>query len=776
MSEPMQNLVHTRVEDTTHAVEPEPEPDVEQQVGATAALPLTGLATAARERPDRATLKAQSARRGELHKLRNLGQLSQVTASKQGGAAAHLAQKHQLGPDYDPMAPVVAARRLREAKEKLDALQPKLAVEIAAARDAGGTDPDLVEFDSRSQTESWIEALVALEGIQHRSTSALAAARASLTNLNAGLKTLDKAASCHQPPGLAASKKTAWQDLQAKKWVTVGAEVAVIQRQVTQGTGFTNRLDAVEHRIAALKNPARIQAMSKFVAAHRAMDWQAVVATEHDKSREGSLAHLEDEIERSEKPFGDRLQAQGAAQQISSEIAEKEHDAQVAEAQEKHDADVTAVPEVKVKVKKKSGKGPSGPTKKEQTALDERQGKLDGLDTQLSTAKVTAQSDRGKREQRLYAGFESVANSASGRAIDDGTLTWLINAAGAKPVVAQSLADVAAAGGIALAKNVSAQPNVSTVARDCVDLLNAKFPAEHAVRAALLAGKSKAVVQPWLLALDPAAVPNALDFADAHANALRYVVKVQPALGTGGRADDMVDALAKMKTSDPDVDWLLGLSANPGGPDFAKLCSTIRNYEVRVPDVRAFHQAAGTNFSFGEIVSMVQSHHTRLTQATAVVAGADSHCVSYVDLVVAVGSTVPAMLKLALRAESLLRDAAVCPPGFAAATSRADRPYTGAPNFAQQNYQNGARTGFIRLTFPGGATAEVHTHWNSQNKSVGKISSMHVQETTADGSAKNGVELDDWPQYFKELPQAVVDAHNVATGNRAPTGGSLSMP
>ena len=77
-----------------------------------------------------------------------------------------------------------------------------------------------------------------------------------------------------------------------------------------------------------------------------------------------------------------------------------------------------------------------------------------------------------------------------------------------------------------------------------------------------------------------------------------------------------------------------------------------------------------------------------------------------------------------------------------------------------------SRTGFLRFHFVGGGFAEIHTHWHQGDH---RLVSMHVQ------SGDNGLEINKWLMFFDTVATAVRDAHNIAPGNLAPTGGLLSL-
>jgi hypothetical protein len=81
-----------------------------------------------------------------------------------------------------------------------------------------------------------------------------------------------------------------------------------------------------------------------------------------------------------------------------------------------------------------------------------------------------------------------------------------------------------------------------------------------------------------------------------------------------------------------------------------------------------------------------------------------------------------------------------------------------------------SRTGFLKYNF-GGDEVELHTHWNEVTK---RIVSIHVKE----GGDKS-TEINHWGEFFGAINQAVLAAHNVATGNlkprTQPEGGKLSL-
>jgi hypothetical protein len=103
------------------------------------------------------------------------------------------------------------------------------------------------------------------------------------------------------------------------------------------------------------------------------------------------------------------------------------------------------------------------------------------------------------------------------------------------------------------------------------------------------------------------------------------------------------------------------------------------------------------------------------------------------------------------------------PGGLALTAYQADVRYVGSHNPP-------SRTGFLQYTFTNNDRAEIHTHWNKNQK---KLDSMHIQ----DANGANGIEINQW-NFFKKVQEAVRDSHNASVNfppTTTPPGGQLSL-
>ena len=374
-------------------------------------------------------------------------------------------------------------------------------------------------------------------------------------------------------------------------------------------------------------------------------------------------------------------------------------------------------------------------------------------------AEASASERKGELKAQIETSLVGVANSASGKALSDADLSWVMTESKGSSGWAQTLADLAAAGGAETAKSIVKLPDAAAIAPRCAQLLRDKVKTELVVRTARLLNKGPGAFTNWLagLATSPG-LEDAVRFAEKFDNARAIVAEVVPVLGTDADAEEFMQAMAKAKGKLTDISWLMSLSAAIG---FAALVKEIKRFDVNPAKVRAVHTAAGARFDLVDIAKLCYLLYNRLDEVPAILPQADPHSVSFVKLWLDIGDP-EILLQNAIRAEALLMDAARS-PGFTITVEKQDLDFGRNGNFAAQNTLNDARTGFLFLNFPNGRPrAKLHSHWNAAGTDKGKISSMHVKIGN-----ENGTELDDWIKFFPLLTKAAVQTHNNETGNKA---------
>ena len=383
-------------------------------------------------------------------------------------------------------------------------------------------------------------------------------------------------------------------------------------------------------------------------------------------------------------------------------------------------------------------------------------------------AEADAKERKGDLKAKIEDSLVGVATSASGKALNDADLAWVMSESKGNSGYGQTLADLAATGGAETAKSIAKQADASGIAPGCVQLLRDGVDAKLVVRTARLLLKGPGAFTTWLTGVAATAdLDDALRFAEKFDNARLIVADVVPVLGTGAEAEEFMTAMGKAKGKLGDVSWLMGLAGTAG---FGALVKEITRFELNPAKVRTIHTAAGANFDLADIAKLCNTLYKRLDEIPALLPKADPHSVSFIKLWLDIGEP-EVLLQNAIRAEALLMDAARC-PGFTITVEKQDLPFGRNGNYAAENTLNDARTGFLFLNFPNGRPrAKLHSHWNAANSNIGKISSMHVKI-----GDENGTELDDWIQFFPLLTKAAVQTHNNATGNKKTTKGlTLSL-
>jgi hypothetical protein len=492
------------------------------------------------------------------------------------------------------------------------------------------------------------------------------------------------------------------------------------------------------------------------------------------QAEEAERVAREQEAQERADAYGAKGGALAAASQVSRELAEQGFVARIQQLQAALEKELqaakSAAPKKKaVSARSKSSKGNRGKQPAVSTEPEPTSPAVEAANTAFETGTKEAEKEREQRSHASVMKLAGVANSAAGKALSDTDLAWAINASSGKVELAQGLADLSAEkpDGLEVAHSLASRPDCVALIPICLRLVRIAVPAKQVVDAAqLLQGREQQAFGTWFMdCVSNGATTKAIEWSKQFPKNLSLVAQVIPMLGFSNLADDFLKLMITTKAPSNGIATLLALHTDQS---FKLLVQAIENKNLDVVKVCSVVAPGNLQrFTLGELVRLCNSCYGQLGMVPAVLAAADDHCPSFVELVInsVNGDMSNAPLVAAFRAEGLLTD------GIATMTvtlQQADTQYYGGALYRQRNIDMGARTGFVTITFPNGSTVDVHTHWDSRGTAKGIVTSMHVQ--IAGG---NGLELNTWKQFFPRLPQAVINAQNNATTK--PTGGKLTV-
>jgi hypothetical protein len=251
---------------------------------------------------------------------------------------------------YKPMSTVRAARGNRKRKaeraehaeksakktaeyEAFKSKSDEMADILRAGRAAMGTeDPiyEIGELDTVLAEEKWAAAMPILEQIKSISAAAIAAARSKLEARSADIAKVKAQPAYHQPPGLAAQEKAVTSGLVDAQWTTIDSAVRAFLETIDQAQDFETRFAVIEAQAEGLTNVGRKKTMTTWIAEHKSMAWEDVVASsENVYKAKGGLANLEDRLLSYQKD-----DAQVAASAKSADLAAAKANADAAAARE----------------------------------------------------------------------------------------------------------------------------------------------------------------------------------------------------------------------------------------------------------------------------------------------------------------------------------------------------------------------------------------------------------------------------------------------------------
>jgi len=213
------------------------------------------------------------------------------------------------------------------------------------------------------------------------------------------------------------------------------------------------------------------------------------------------------------------------------------------------------------------------------------------------------------------------------------------------------------------------------------------------------------------------------------------------------KAAEAVKALVARDT-EADLSWL----ATKTGAEVWSVISYANQKEIRLAELRPMF----ARYSIATVMDWVRFYGVKVTKAALAETSTETRAkwVSAFLSCTCTAESAPAFKQL-VRILGYLNDNANTMAVF-----QADVPY-------QSSQDPPSRTGFLCFTFTDQTFAEIHTHWNELAQ---KIVSMHVQV-----NQENGAEINQWPQFFTRVIQAVVDAHN-ASATYPPTTQPANKP
>ena len=209
-----------------------------------------------------------------------------VTGDDHAGIGAAVAKKQKAGPDVDKEQALGQKSCSRMAK--------LLSKELAAGKAAGA--PEFLAINEQIVAKNYVKASPLLDEFQRSTAAILADAQTRKGVLAAKADKVLANLPCHIPPGLAAAIEAIEKAVTDHDWVTISATLDTNEALVTKAIEISDRFKAVESEAGTIPNPQQKLNLEKWMADHKKMTWDAVLASENKTQPNEGLGGLESKL------------------------------------------------------------------------------------------------------------------------------------------------------------------------------------------------------------------------------------------------------------------------------------------------------------------------------------------------------------------------------------------------------------------------------------------------------------------------------------------------